>query len=107
MTFSMAGTLPFWSYVCSPLHHVPVPSGGGHGAVQGSFIIPAAMQFHASLPGAAMAAMGENAANMLQPFWMLPVVAIAGDRDLTGHGYTIVTFAIAGVIYGGAMLLML
>ena len=108
VTFSTAGTLPFWSYVCSLFITFLVPSGGGHWAVQGPFIIPAATQLHASLPGTAMAvAMGENAANMLQPFWMLPVVAIAGIGIQRVMGYTIVTFAIAAVIYGGAMLLLL
>jgi len=66
-----------------------VPSGGGHWAVQGPFAVPAAVKLHASLPATAMGvAIGEQVANMLQPFWVLPVVSIAGigiQRVLGGN----------------------
>ena len=64
-----------------------VPSGGGHWAVQGPFAVPAAVQLHSSLAGTTMAvAMGESVANMLQPFWALPILAIAGIPDAPSHG---------------------
>jgi short subunit fatty acid transporter len=67
---SSAHTLPFWSYICSLIITFFVPSGGGHWAVQGPFVVPAAATLHASMAGSAMAvAMGEQVANMLQPFW--------------------------------------
>jgi hypothetical protein len=48
-------------------------------AVQGPFVLPAALALHASLAGTTMAvAMGESVANMLQPFFALPLLAIAG-----------------------------
>jgi len=76
---SSAHTLPFWSYVCSLFITFFVPSGGGHWAVQGPFVVPAAVELHASMAGSTMAvAVGEQVANMLQPFWALPVVAMAG-----------------------------
>ncbi len=37
-----AETLPFRSYVCSLFITFPVSSDGGHWAVQGPFVIPAA-----------------------------------------------------------------
>jgi short-chain fatty acids transporter len=101
-----AGTLPFWSYICSLIVTFLVPSGGGHWAVQGPFVIPAAVTLHASVPVSTMAvAMGEQVANMLQPFWALPVVAMAGIGIQRVMGYTIVTFVISGAIYGAALLL--
>jgi short-chain fatty acids transporter len=105
---SSGHTLPFWSYICSLIITFFVPSGGGHWAVQGPFVVPAAVTLHASMAGSAMAvAMGEQVANMLQPFWALPVVAMAGIGIQRVMGYTVMTFAVTGVIYGLALLLLL
>ena len=107
VTVSTAHSLPFWSYVASLLISFMVPSGGGHWAVQGPFVIPAAVQLHASLPATAMAvAMGEDVSNMLQPFWALPVVAMAGIGIQRVLGYTAVTFVIAGVVNGLALVFL-
>nr|WP_294501194.1 TIGR00366 family protein [uncultured Rhodopila sp.] len=101
-------TLPFWSYICSLIITFFVPSGGGHWAVQGPFVVPAAVTLHASMAGSAMAvAMGEQVANMLQPFWALPVVAMAGIGIQRVMGYTVVTFVVTGVIYAAALLLLI
>jgi short-chain fatty acids transporter len=51
-------------------------------------------------------AMGEQVANMLQPFWALPVVAMAGIGIQRVMGYTVVTFMVTGVIYGLALLVL-
>ncbi len=104
---SSAHTLPFWSYICSLIITFFVPSGGGHWAVQGPFVVPAAATLHASMAGSTMAvAMGEQVANMLQPFWALPVVAMAGIGIQRVMGYTVVTFVVTGVIYALALLLL-
>jgi short-chain fatty acids transporter len=85
-----------------------IPSGGGHWAVQGPFTIPAAVALHASIPATTMAvAMGEGVANMLQPFWALPVVAIAGIGIQRVLGYTVITFVVSTVIYAAALLLLI
>jgi len=102
-----AHTLPFWSYICSLIITFFVPSGGGHWAVQGPFVVPAAAALHSSMAGSAMAvAMGEQVANMLQPFWALPVVAMAGIGIQRVMGYTVVTFVVTGLIYALALLLL-
>ncbi len=107
VTVSTAHSLPFWSYVASLIISFMVPSGGGHWAVQGPFVIPAALQLHASLPATAMAvAMGEDVSNMLQPFWALPVVAMAGIGIQRVLGYTAVTFVVAGTINGLALVFL-
>ena len=104
---SSAHTLPFWSYICSLIITFFVPSGGGHWAVQGPFVVPAAATLHASMAGSTMAvAMGEQVANMLQPFWALPVVAMAGIGIQRVMGYTVVTFVVTGLIYALALLLL-
>jgi short-chain fatty acids transporter len=103
-----AHTLPFWSYVCSLFITFLVPSGGGHWAVQGPFVVPAAVQLHASTAATAVAvAAGENVAYMLQPFFALPVVAIAGIGIQRVMGYTVVTFLVTGVIWAAATLFLM
>lgn len=100
-------TLPFLGYIASLGITFFVPSGGGHWAVQGPFTIPAAVALHASIPATVMGvAMGEEVANMLQPFWALPVVAIAGIGIQRVLGFTVVTFLVSGTIYGAALLLL-
>ena len=73
-----------------------VPSGGGHWAVQGPFAVPAEVRLHASLPATAMAvAIGEEVANMIQPFWALPILAIAGVGLRRVMAFTVVRLVIA------------
>lgn len=105
--FATAWTLPFWSYVSSIVISLFVPSGGGHWAVQGPFAVPAAVKLHASLPATAMGvAIGEEVANMVQPFWALPVLAIAGVGLRRVMAFTIVSFAVAFVVFGASLLFL-
>jgi short-chain fatty acids transporter len=105
--FSTAHTLPFFTYLTSLVITLFVPSGGGHWAVQGPFAIPAAQNLHASLAGTTMAvAMGESVANMLQPFFALPILAIAGIRMRRMMGFMVVTFLISLVVFGTSLLLL-
>ncbi|RKF46768.1 short-chain fatty acid transporter [Paraburkholderia fungorum] len=107
IAISNAHTLPFWSYICSLIVTFFIPSGGGHWAVQGPFVVPAAMALHASVPATTMAvAMGEQVSNMMQPFWAAPVVAMAGVGVQRVLGFTVVTFLVGTVVYGAALLLL-
>lgn len=105
--FATATTLPFWSYVSSIVISLFVPSGGGHWAVQGPFAVPAAVKLHASLPATTMGvAIGEEVANMVQPFWALPVLAIAGVGLRRVMAFTVVSFVLAFVVFGASLLLL-
>jgi short-chain fatty acids transporter len=105
--YSTAHTLPFFTYLTSMIITLFVPSGGGHWAVQGPFAVPAAQTLHASLAGTTMAvAMGESVANMLQPFWALPILAIAGIKMRRMMGFMVVTFAISAVVFGLSLLVL-
>ena len=100
-------SLPLWSYLSSLIITLLIPSAGGHWAVQGPFVLPAALSLHASLPHTAMGvAMAENVSNMLQPFWAVPVVAIAGIKIQRVMGYTAVTFVVSLIIYAAALWLI-
>jgi short-chain fatty acids transporter len=100
-------TLPVWSYFSSLIITLLIPSAGGHWAVQGPFVLPAALSLHASLPRTAMGvAVAENVSNMLQPFWAVPMVAVAGIKIQRVMGYTAVTFVVSLVIYAAALWLI-
>lgn len=105
--FATGATLPFWSYLSSIIISLFVPSGGGHWAVQGPFAVPAAVKLHASLPATAMGvAIGEEVANMIQPFWALPVLAIAGVGLRRTMAFTVMSFFVAFVVFGLSLLFL-
>jgi len=102
IAISNTHTLPFWSYVCSLIVTFFIPSGSGHWAVQGPFVVPAAIALHASMA----VAMGEQVSNMMQPFWAAPVVAMAGIGVQRVLGFTVMTFLLGTVVFGAALLLL-
>jgi short-chain fatty acids transporter len=105
---STTRTLPFFTYLTSLVITLFIPSGGGHWAVQGPFAVPAAQALHASLAGTTMSvAMGESAANMLQPFWVLPILAIAGISMRRVMGFMVVTFLTAFICFALSLLFLL
>src|SRR5690606_34897712 len=84
-----------------------VPSGGGQFAVQGPIMLDAANQLGVDPSIAIMAvAYGDQWTNMIQPFWALPVLAIAGLKMRDILGYTFVTLLGAGVVMAAALLLV-
>ena len=106
VTFSTQHTLPFWSFISSNIISLFVPSGGGHWAVQGPFMVPAAVKLHVAPAITAMAtAMGEQTANMIQPFWALPILAIArlGIKDIMG--YCVIALVLGLILFGGSLLI--
>jgi short-chain fatty acids transporter len=106
VTFSNAHTLPFRSYLSSNVISLFVPSDGGHWADQGPVMVKAAIALGASLPKTAMAvAFGEQTANLLQPFWALPVVSIGGLSVREMMGYCLLAFLIALPLFGRTLLI--
>jgi len=84
--------------------HSAKPSPIAFSVKAGPFTSPAAVALNASIPATTMAvAMGEEVANMLQPFWALPVVAIAGIGIQRVLGFTVLTFAVSAIAYGAAL----
>lgn len=107
VSFSNADTLPFFSFLSGGLINIFAPSGGAQWAVQGPVMIEAAQQMGAD-PGATAVgvAMGDQWTNAIQPFWILPVLAISGIRLRDVMGYLVPVLIFLGVVYGAAMLLM-
>ena len=70
-------------------------------------MLPAAQQLHSSMAATTMAvAMGESVANMIQPFWALPILAIAGISMRRVMGYMVITFAISFLAFGLSLLFL-
>ncbi len=100
-------SLPFWGFVSSIVISLFVPSGGGHWAVQGPFIVPAASALHVDQGAAAMAvAYGEGVANMIQPFWALPLLAVAGIGMRRVMGFSVISFLVSFVVFGAALVFL-
>jgi short-chain fatty acids transporter len=104
--FANAHTLPFWNFIASLIISLFVPSAGGHWAIQGPFTVPAAVGLHAPQAATAMGvAYGEQVADMIQPFWALPVVAVAGISIRRVMGFTVMSFLLGVAIFGAALLI--
>jgi len=104
-------TLPFLNYVASVVITLFVPSGGGHWAVQGPVAVSAAMELGQSSPAylgkiSMSVASGEAVANMIQPFWLLPVLAIAKLNVRQVMGFTVAAFILGFVVFGISALVM-
>ena len=84
-----------------------IPSGGGQWAVQGPIMIEAALSLGVNPSVVVMGvAYGDQWSNMIQPFWTIPILAIAGLHMRQILGYTFVIFLLTGVLYGSGMLYM-
>lgn len=102
-------TLPFLTFVGSVLISLFVPSGGGHWAVQGPIAVGSAVAVGQHSPAylglmSMSVAVGEGVANMIQPFWLLPVIAIAKLNVRQVMGFTVIAFLIGFAVASAAVL---
>lgn len=99
VSFATATTLPFWTFLSAGIVNIFVPSGGGQWAVQSPVVIAAAQALDADIARTAMAvAWGDSWTNMLQPFWALPILAIAGLKAKDIMGFCLIQLIVSGVI---------
>ena len=97
--FATETTLPFWAFLSAGLVNFFVPSGGGQWAVQAPVILPAAQELGTDLARASMAvAWGDAWTNMVQPFWALPILGIAGLRAKDIMGFCVIHLVLSGAI---------
>lgn len=99
VSLASATTLPFWTFISAGIVNLFVPSGGGQWAVQAPVMLPAALELGADVARVSMAvAWGDAWTNLLQPFWALPMLAIAGLKAKDIMGYCLIHLVISGVI---------
>ena len=100
-SISTAATLPFWTFISAGVVNLFVPSGGGQWAVQAPVMLPAAEALGADIPRIAMAvAWGDAWTNLLQPFWALPMLGIAGLKAKDIMGFCLIHLIVTGVLIG-------
>ena len=92
-------TFPVFTFLSAGIINFFVPSGGGQWAVQAPIVMPAATQMGIEYGRAAMAiAWGDQWTNMIQPFWALPALGIAGLSARNVMGYLVVVLLFTGVV---------
>lgn len=100
-------TLALFAFLSAGVINLFIPSGGGQWAVQGPVFIDAAKQLGTAPEVIVLAiAYGDQWTNMIQPFWTIPLLAIAGLHVRQIMGYTVVIFLVTMVIFGGSLFLM-
>ncbi|MEG1375210.1 MAG: TIGR00366 family protein [Comamonas sp.] len=106
VSISSADTLPLWGLISSFVINFFAPSGGGHWVLQGPFMIDAATTLGASQAQTAMSVMLGNGWNdLVQPFWILPALALSKLKLKDIMGYTVVSMMLVGAIYAATMII--
>ena len=98
-------TFPLFTFWSAGILNLFIPSGGGQWAVQGPIVLTAARELGVSYSKIAMAvAWGDAWTNLIQPFWALPALAVAGlgIRDIMG--FCLVSLIFSGVVISIAFL---
>ncbi len=81
--------------VYSAVLGVFVPSGGSKWVIEAPYVMRAAHDLHVHLGWmVAVYDLGEAVANLVQPFWMLPVLTLFGLRARDVMGYTFLVFLV-------------
>lgn len=84
-----------------------IPSGGGQWAAQGPITVEAAKMLSIDpIHSAMMVAWGDQWSNMIQPFWALPLLGLAGLSARDVMGYTTMTLLWTGIVFTVCSLLV-
>jgi short-chain fatty acids transporter len=95
VSVSTAKTFPAVVALYSAVLGVLVPSGGSKWVIEAPYVMSAAHDLHVNLGWmVAVYDLGEALANLVQPFWMLPILGLFGLRARDVMGYTFVVFVV-------------
>ena len=98
-------TYPLLTFLSAGIVNFFVPSGGGQWAVQGPIVMSAAKELGVNYGISATAlAWGDAWTNMIQPFWALPALGIAGLSAKDIMGYLVIVLIVSGIIICGGLL---
>ena len=104
ISISTAETFPLFTFISAGLINFLVPGGGSQWAVQGPFMVPAGLELGVDPAKVAIAlAWGDVWTNLLQPFWALPVLAVAKLEIKDVMGYCAVVAIFMGIVVGGGI----
>lgn len=96
-------TYPLFVFLSAGLVNFFVPSGGGQWAVQGPMLVSASIDIGVDPTKTAMAvAWGSAWTNMIQPFWALPLLSVAGlkVKDIMGFCFIILVYSFFPIAIG-------
>lgn len=95
VSVSTARTFPALMSAYSAALGIFVPSGGSKWIIEAPYVVAAAHQLRVHI-GWVVACydLGEAVANLVQPFWMLPTLALLGLRARDVMGYTFLVFVV-------------
>ncbi len=99
VALSSVETFYMFQFWAAGIINMFIPSGGGQWAAQGPITMEAAKMMGIDpIRSAMMVAWGDQWTNMIQPFWALPLLGLAGLSARDIMGYTTVTLIYSGVI---------
>ncbi len=104
---STPGTLGLLTFLSAGLLNIFVPSGGGQFTLMAPLFAGSADAQGVDQSVVIMAiAYGDQWTNMIQPFWAIPLLAVAGLKVRDILGYTFVTLVLAGIVLGATLLIV-
>lgn len=105
VNISTQKTLPLFTFLSGGIVNFFVPSGGGQWVVQGPVMLKAAQSLGVD-PRKVIIALswGDAWTNMIQPFWALPLLGMAGLGLKDIMGYCLVILIWSGLLIGGLTL---
>ncbi|NYJ17356.1 short-chain fatty acid transporter [Nesterenkonia sandarakina] len=107
VAISTPQTFALFAFLSAGLVNFFVPSGGGQIAVQAPILLEAAEALSVDPALAIMAvAYGDQWTNMIQPFWALPLLAIAGLKMRDILSYTTIVLIASGLVFGTTLLIV-
>ncbi len=99
VSISTARTLPLWTFLSGGIVNFFIPSGGGQWVVQGPIMLKAARELSVDPAKVSMAlAWGDAWTNLIQPFWALPLLGMAGLKLKDIMGYCLIYLVWTGVV---------
>ena len=107
VSISTTSTFGLFAFLAAGLVNFFVPSGGGQFAVQGPIMLNAGAELGVDPSITIMAvSYGDQWTNMIQPFWALPLLAIAGLKMRDILGYTTIVLIASGLVFAGTLLVV-
>jgi short-chain fatty acids transporter len=107
VSVASAKTFPVFIYWYSGILSYFIPSGGSKWAVEAPYVVAAAQTLGVPLPHAILAyAWGDMSTHFLQPFWAIPLLAIARVEFKDIVGYLALLFVVNLAVVSAAFALM-
>jgi short-chain fatty acids transporter len=107
VSVASAKTFPVFIYWYSGILSYFIPSGGSKWAIEAPYVVAAAQALGVPLPHAILAyAWGDMSTHFLQPFWAIPLLAIARVEFKDIVGYLALLFVVNLAVVSAAFALM-